>query len=138
MLPSLEATAAAAACDAESDSEEAPLPPSQRTSLQASAALAAAQPGRQPAPLPLPYDGWVQGSPLSTPLPAALLPPELLGPGQLVQLADGLAHLGLLPGAEWMRRHRCAASVGKGYELRYGIWACVHVRSHGRGTVFAF
>lgn len=40
---------------------------------------------------------------------AAATQPQLQGlpAAQLVQLADGFAHLGLLPGAEWMRLHRC-------------------------------
>eukprot|EP00198_Chlamydomonas_reinhardtii_P012241 XP_001701578.1 predicted protein [Chlamydomonas reinhardtii] len=39
---------------------------------------------------------------------AAATQPQLQGlpAAQLVQLADGFAHLGLLPGAEWMRLHR--------------------------------
>ncbi|KAG2443122.1 hypothetical protein HYH02_009535 [Chlamydomonas schloesseri] len=39
---------------------------------------------------------------------AAATQPALAGlpAGQLVQLADGFAHLGLLPGTEWMKLHR--------------------------------
>ncbi|KXZ49397.1 hypothetical protein GPECTOR_21g623 [Gonium pectorale] len=40
-------------------------------------------------------------------LAAATLPClPTLAPAQLVQLADGFAHLGVLPGVEWMRAHR--------------------------------